>query len=160
MSDKTVILALSSDARDGGAPAAAVARAKDLGADLLAAYVVDSRTIAGLERRVSGQGFVGDRPCADLMEAAISEWRRCADACLADVVSVAKETGVVCHTEVIEGPWVERIAALVDAAEARGLTVAECVTPDFTGSPLRKLLRTDDPARLRDRVTCPVVSAP
>ncbi len=157
---KTVLLALSSAAREGGAPAAAVGRAKALEAGLLVAYVVDSRTIDGLERRVSGQGFVGERPCAELMSEAVQEWRRCAQASLAEVVKAADEAGVRCEGQLVEGDWVELIASLIERSETEGVAIAECIAPDFAGSPLRKLLRTDDLARLKARVSCPVVSAP
>ncbi len=151
----TVILALSSAARDGGAPAAAVERARELGAELLALYVVDSRTIEGLERRMTGDGFVGDRPCAMLMTAAVDEWRRAAEVSLNDVTTAAESAGVTCTTRVVEGSWVDRIAAAAKDCDA-----AACVAPKFLTSPLTRLLRTDDLARLRARLDCPVTSAP
>lgn len=160
MSASTVILALSSATRDGGAPAAAVARSAELGAALVAAYVIDSHTIEGLERRVSGDGFIGERPCTDLMTAALDEWRRCADDCLSEAVALAKEAGVTCVIEVTQGDWVDQVTALVDRLEAEGGTVAACVAPDFSSSALRKLLRTDEVARLRARLSCPVDCVP
>ena len=155
---KTVMLALCSAAREGAAPAAAVSRAKALGAELLVAYVVDPRTIDELERRVRAQGFVGDRPCAELMSASVEESRRCAQTCIAEVAAAAKQAGVACQTHLLEGEWVDRISALVEGSDADGSTITECFAPDFAGSALRRLLRTDDLARLRARIGCPVVS--
>lgn len=149
-----VVLSLSSAAPGRVAADVAVRRTAELRAELLALYIVDARSVGGIERRVLGDGFVGERPCAELLKAAHDEWSRCAAEALAEVAEAAEAAGVPCRTRVEEGDYIAKVAAVLAASGA-----ALCIAQDTGGSRLRRLLHVDDLTRLRAKAGCPVEAA-
>ena len=147
-----LVLALSSVCRGGAAPAEALRRARELGAEVVALFVVDDRTVHGLDRRMSDAGFIGERPCADLVRAALEEWERIGHAALAEVQAACDEAGVPCRTRLVRGERVERTLSAV-AEEGAEL----CVVPEAPRSRLARWLRPGDAARLAAGGPCQVV---
>ena len=149
---KKVLLILSTSRTSEKAVDFAVKKAKELGAELVALYILETGLANELFDRFTDIGFIGDRPSSQISEAIMKEYRQRGYEELGKVQIKAMEEGVSFEPLMEQGEFIQKALEVI---EQRDVELA-VVTRRRKGAFLRYFSRSlaDE---LKDEAPCEVV---
>src|SRR3989304_5396957 len=95
---KNILLVLTTTCQVDRAVEVAIDKAKNEKANLSVLFIIDASTPEGLVSRLSGFGFLGDRPSSDLTHAILKEYRDQGNKKLDEKKWLSQGLWVFCHT--------------------------------------------------------------
>jgi nucleotide-binding universal stress UspA family protein len=118
-----MVMVLSTVSQTPEAMASAIEFARSKRAELAVVFIMDATVRSAIFDKLTDIGFIGEKPGEELESAVGAEYRRQAEAAVAEVKRAAGRAGITVTAEIVEGDFVEKSLEAVAKYAADSLII-------------------------------------